>query len=403
MDSIYFDNASTSFPKSKKVLESISDFIQNTDGSYNRTESTEESDYIFETRRKLAELIGVKYPTHIIFTSNATEALNTIILGFANKNANIVSTVTEHNSVIRPLTYLQKIRNITVDWAKCDRYGLINVDELIDFVDEKTDLVIVNHGSNVTGQVQPIAEICKCVKQKGDIPILIDMSQTLGHIEIDNNNLEADFIVFTGHKALKALSGIGGFYINPKHTSISPLKVGGTGVLSELLSQPRTLPYYFESGTLNYPGIFSLYCSLSEMSTETLKNKKEYIYTLTDYLINKLTDMHNIDIYSNANVLGIVSFNIKGMIAARVSSLLQKENIKTRSGLLCAPFLHHHIHDNVYGCVRISLSESNTKEETDKLIDILEGICNKVGEYQNIKLPRVYELPIPERKYFNAK
>ena len=91
------------------------------------------------------------------------------------------------------------------------------------------------------------------------------------------------------------------------------------------------------------------------------------------------------------------------MIAARVSSLLQKENIKTRSGLLCAPFLHHHIHDNVYGCVRISLSESNTKEETDKLIDILEGICNKVGEYQNIKLPRVYELPIPERKYFNAK
>lgn len=171
---IYFDNASTSFPKPEIVKKGVANLIENSTGSSMRTANTEKTDIIFETRKKLAKLLNVDFPTSIIFSSNATDSLNMIIDGFLKEGDHVVSTAIEHNSVVRPLIRLRKERNVKISWVKSDCYGYVEPDEVINAVDENTKLVIVNHAANVTGTVQNVEKIGQKLKEYPNTRFLVD-------------------------------------------------------------------------------------------------------------------------------------------------------------------------------------------------------------------------------------
>lgn len=390
---MYFDNAATSYPKPQVVKEAVRDFFNEEKGSFQRTD-TENSDFIFKTREKIAKLLNVESHSSIVFTSNSTESLNTIIQGFLKKGDHVITTAIEHNSVIRPLIKLRKEKGLQISWVKCNENGLVKTDDIIKNIRDNTKLIIVNHGSNVTGQVQNIEQIGTMLeKYRGKIKFLVDISQTAGHIKIDNSKIKADFLAFTGHKALLGLPGIGGFYINSE-IDLTPLKVGGTGVLSELLEQPKAVPLRYESGTLNTIGILSLYHSIDYLNSITLEKIESQIKQKTKYFIDRLSKLDNFEIYSLENPLGIVSFNVKNIVPSRISHFLLKDlRLMSRSGLLCAPFVHEFLHDNPFGCVRLSMSYETTIEEIDIVCNYLENLNENVNLIQNIKLPEIYEMP----------
>lgn len=390
---IYFDNASTSFPKPEMVRKGVADLIENTTGSSMRTANTEKTDIIFETRKKLAKLLSVDFPTSIIFSSNATDSLNMIINGFLKEGDHVVSTAIEHNSVVRPLIRLHKEKNVKISWIKSDCYGYVDPDEVINAVDENTKLVIVNHASNVTGTVQDVEKIGQKLKEYPNTRFLVDASQTIGHIPIDNKKINADFIAFTGHKALMGITGVGGYYINPE-IEIRPLKVGGTGVLSELLVQPKGAPLEYEAGTMNTIGIGSLSYGIDYLNKIGISEISKELVQKTRLLIEKLSRLDNISIYSKPNPVGIVSFNIKGIIPSRLSTFLSEDaDIKTRSGIICAPFIHEFLKTNPFGCVRVSMSHFNTEDEIDKIVDYISGVINNLDNVKNINIPNIYTSP----------
>ncbi|HHU65183.1 aminotransferase class V-fold PLP-dependent enzyme [Streptococcus sp.] len=390
---MYFDSAATSFPKPKEVKKAISNFFEQELGSFQRTD-TENSDFIYETRRKLSDFFNVESPSSIVFTSNSTESLNIIIQGFLKNGDHVITTATEHNSVIRPLVKVKHEKNIQITWVKCDKYGFVNPDDIISSIKDNTKLVIMNHGSNVTGQVQDVEQVGQRLqKYDGKIKFLVDISQTAGHIKIDNSKIQADFLAFTGHKALLGVPGIGGFYINPK-VDLPPFKVGGTGVLSELLEQPKAVPLKYESGTLNSLGVLSLYHSLDYLNSLTTDKIASDLKKKTCYFLDRLSKMENLEIYSLENPLGIISFNIRGIVPSRISHFLSKDlDLQCRTGLLCAPFIHEFIHNNPFGCVRLSMSYETTWEEINVVCEYLKNINEQAESIQNIKFPEIYEMP----------
>lgn len=390
---MYFDNAATSYPKPQVVKQAVIDFLYEEKGSFQRTD-TENSDFILETRAKLAKLLNVESPSNIVFTSNSTESLNIIIQGFLQEGDHVITTAIEHNSVIRPLIRLRKEKNIKISWVECNGNGLVSPEDIMKNIRDNTKLIIVNHGSNVTGQVQDVEQIGYMLKKYcGKIKFLMDISQTAGHIKIDNSKINADFLAFTGHKALLGLPGIGGFYINSE-IDLTPLKVGGVKSISELLEQPKALPLRYESGTLNTIGILSLYCSIDYINSLTLDKIESSLKQKTKFFIDRLSKLENFEIYSLENPLGIVSFNVKGVVPSRVSHFLLKDlSLKSRSGLHCAPFIHEFLHENPFGCVRLSMSYETTNEEMVTVCNYLENLNKNVELIKNIKLPKIYDMP----------
>ena len=166
---IYFDNASTSFPKPVEVIQGVQSLMENSSGNAMRTTSTEKTDIVFETRKKIAKLFNVKFPTSIVFTSNSTESLNTIIEGYLKPGDHVVSSAIEHNSVVRPLVRLHKERNIALSWVPVNEFGLINPNDVIEAITEKTTLVIINHASNVTGTIQDVESIGEQLQAYPDV------------------------------------------------------------------------------------------------------------------------------------------------------------------------------------------------------------------------------------------
>ncbi|MBA5934512.1 aminotransferase class V-fold PLP-dependent enzyme [Weissella confusa] len=390
---IYFDNASTSFPKPVEVIQGVQSLMENSSGNAMRTTSTEKTDIVFETRKKIAKPFNVKFPTSIVFTSNSTESLNTIIEGYLKPGDHVVSSAIEHNSVVRPLVRLHKERNIALSWVPVNEFGLINPNDVIEAITEKTTLVIINHASNVTGTIQDVESIGEQLQAYPDVKFLIDASQTAGHIPIDNQRIKADFIAFTGHKALLGISGVGGYYINPE-IKIRPLKVGGTGVLSELLVQPEGMPLHYESGTLNTIGIGALFYGINYIDKFGIENISKELIEKTAQVIERLGSFSEVKIYSQKNASGIVSFNIDGIIPSRLSTFLSEDaNISTRSGLMCAPFIHEFINTNPFGCVRISMSHFTTQKEIDTFVDYIAKVIHNLPEIRNINIPKVYSNP----------
>ncbi len=373
---IYLNNAATSFPKPKEVQEAVLASFNGPHVSAARTGfEREDDDIVYLCRSRLADLFNIEDPLHIVFTSGSTEALNLVIFGLPLEGGHIVSTAIEHNSVIRPLKTLEKAGKIQVTFVECDDKGWVDPEQIRMAMRDDTRAVIVNHCSNVTGAVLDLAKISEIAHTNGAY-FIVDASQSAGAVPIDCKNWNIDFLAFTGHKSLFGMQGIGGLYIRDD-SDLKPLKVGGTGILSEILLQPEGLPIHYEAGTPNTPGIISVYAGVQFILKTGFDKIREHKKKLYKILFEEFKDNEDLIIYSSMENTSYSNFcfNIKGMVPEEVGFVLEQSfDILVRTGLHCAPLILKYIGAHPWGTVRASHSYFTTEEEIFKFIDAVKKI-----------------------------
>ncbi|MGD8782162.1 MAG: aminotransferase class V-fold PLP-dependent enzyme [Ignavibacteria bacterium] len=376
---IYLNNAATSFPKPLQVVEALKSVIETPPFHNARMGFEREAfDVITECRKLLCDLFNGEDYNRIIFTSNATESLNLIINGLDLKGKHVVTTVVEHNSVLRPLKTLEREKAINITIVDCDEFGFIQPKNVINAIKKNTACVIINHCSNVTGTINDLYSIGKVAKMKG-IPFVVDASQSAGIIPIDIKKMNIDFLAFTGHKSLYGIQGIGGAYIGEK-VRLRPLIIGGTGVRSDYLFQPEELPIYYEAGTPNIPGIFALNEGIKFVLEKGIDNIFAHKIHLIELMRKHLSEKRRIKIYPGIKCnqpTTVFSFNIGGISPDDVGYMLENMfNIIVRSGLHCAPLIHKHIGTSPAGSVRVSPSYFTTEKEISVFSNAIDEICN---------------------------
>jgi len=377
---VYLDNSSTTFPKPKQVIDSMYNYMLNIGGNSGRgnySNSLQSNRYLYEAREIICNFFNYDSPSNVIFTSNVTISLNMLIKGILKPGDHVITSSMEHNSVIRPLISCKEHLSIELDILKANSSGFINVNDLKSKINNKTKLVIITHASNVTGSIQDIRNIGK-VCNDHNVFFIVDSSQSAGVLNINMKDIKANAIAFTGHKSLLGPQGIGGFILDSKfNSSCSSLLQGGTGSLSASLEQPDFLPDKFECGTLNLPGIVGLAEAIKYINTVGLNTIYEHNYYLINYLLNGLLNIDGITIYGDLSgkmLTTCISININLLDASELSYYLEREGIKTRSGLHCSPLAHETIGTYPTGTVRLSLSYFTTKEEIDYTLTILRKL-----------------------------
>lgn len=377
---IYLDNAATTFPKPDKVYQEMFDYMKTyaaNPGRGSHDMSIMASARVLETRQTIANLFNIDDPFDIVFTNNTTDALNIAIKGLLNSGDHVITTILEHNSVLRPLNKLRK-DGVTTTFLDMDKDGFINIEMLIKSINKKTRAIIINHASNVIGTIQDIKKIGEIAKESG-IVFIVDGAQSAGVIDIDVKKCNIGLLAFPGHKGLLGPQGTGGLYINP-NIQLETFKEGGTGSNSHSLDQPTFLPDRFESGTLNTPGIVGLGEGISYIFQEGIENIRKKEEALTQYLLVELMNLPFVKIYGNQSVkhrCAVVSFNIENMDSSLVGYELNKAGIAVRTGYHCAPLIHKALGTINYGTVRASLGYFNTTCEIDSLIKSLKDIYEK--------------------------
>lgn len=378
---IYFDNASTSFPKPNSVISGITNFISNIGGNPGRgsyDNSMSSARIMYNCRVKLGEFFGFDKPENIIFTPNITYSLNTLIKGIIKSNFHVITSSMEHNSVLRVLYNLKEKSKIQLDVIQCNEFGFISIEDFKNSIKDNTRLVVLSHASNVIGSIQPLKKIGEICKKK-NIFFVIDSAQSAGTIPVNFKDLNCDALAFTGHKGLLGPQGIGGFILNDEfNENCSPLIEGGTGSSSSSLCQPNHLPDKFESGTQNLPGIVGLLEGIKFINSEglnTITDKKNY---LTDTFINGLLNIDKYILHNSTDIKKIVStvsFNHKIIENSQLEFILNSEyGITSRSGLHCAPLAHKTIGTYPHGTLRFSFGYFNTMEEIKKSLMILNKL-----------------------------
>jgi cysteine desulfurase family protein len=374
---IYLNNAATSWPKPPGVITEVTKSLQNPYFEQGRTTAGSAIDYPAAARETLAGFFHAEKPEHIIFTQNATDSLNLLIHGFTRNTTAPFHTITtelEHNSVLRPLHALEMDGALTLTTVPFIN-NQIRLAAIKEAIRADTRLVVMTQGSNVLGSVQDIKPVAEYLRAN-DIFFIVDGSQTTGHIPIDLTGIPVDAFVFTGHKALFGIPGIGGFYLTDP-TAIAITKQGGTGSDSASLCHPLEMPTRFESGTHNYPGLASLYAGVRFIEGVGIAAIERKGRELTTSFILALKKSDRIIIYNESPDLPIVSFSIDGMDSYEVGFILARAyRVITRTGLHCAPLIHRRI-DGGKGCVRASFSWFTTMEEcrvaTDAIREVAES------------------------------
>ncbi len=356
---IYADNAATSWPKPPEVVEAVGEFLRNCSGSPGRAAhkmALEASRIVFETREELAALISAPSSEQIVFTKCATEALNLALFGLLRSGDRVVITTMEHNAVARPLYYLERHRGVAVTYVRCREDGSLDLDRLRQtLIEVSPRLLVVNHASNVTGTIVPLAEVAE---MKGPALLLVDAAQSAGALEIDVSQ-GLDLVALTGHKSLLGPTGTGALYIAPGlEELIEPLGLGGTGSRSESLEQPSFLPDRFESGTPNTVGLAGLKAGLNFIKKTGLARIREHEKGLTALFLEGLASIPEITVYGPGDPerqTSVVSLNIAGKDPAWVALELDRRyGIAVRAGLQCAPLAHQTIGTYPRGTVRFS-------------------------------------------------
>lgn len=371
MAPIYCDQAATSFPKPKVVVEAISSFLTNTSGSPGRSAhgyAIEAGRAVFEARETVTDFFNCPSSEQVIFTANVTESLNLVLSGLLQPGDHVVTTSMEHNSVMRPLQYLKESGNVDFTVVFCDDQGRLAPENIQKALRPETRLVVVNHASNVTGTILPIEAVGEI---KGNAFFLIDTAQSAGVIPIDMQKAKVDFLAFTGHKSLLGPTGIGGLCLS-KDIRLNPLKRGGTGSRSESWVHPDFLPDRYESGTPNSLGIVGLNAGIRFIQDLGLERIRAHELRLIRQMTEGLSAIKGVKIYGPRAAdekTGIVSLNIEGKSPSEVCLILdRKYGIMTRGGLHCAPIAHKTIGTFPNGTVRLSLGYFNTMEEVDQVI-----------------------------------
>lgn len=374
---LYFDNASTSFPKPKEVAEAITSCLTDCGGTYGRASYPRvmtSTSIVEECRDLIGELLGLDSGDNIFFTSNATGGANTLLKGLAKrlKGRTIYTTALEHNAIMRPLESLKEEYGVVVKSLPSASDGSVVHQKLTEIDVTNVALVVINHQSNVNGVIQPLEKIVTWAKSCG-IQTMVDSSQSLGDTPIEVGRTGIDYLIFTGHKGLYGPTGIGGFYAkNPQ--DITPLIHGGTGSNSHSFSMPTTLPDKFEAGTPNIIGAAGLKAAL--------ENKPQQLHTNADFraLINDIESIDGVTLHrsSNLDVQGsLFSITHTTLTPSTISrELYEQYGIETRQGLHCSPAAHQYLGTMPNGTVRIATSPYHTKQDFDQLVSALKSICN---------------------------
>lgn len=368
---IYLDNAATSFPKPSQVYEEVLNCMRNYAANPGRGSyeiSIKAALKIMETREEICQLFNIPSPFNLIFTCNATEALNIGIKGVLKRGDHVISTMIEHNSVLRPLHSLSE-DGVEVTLVSVDKAGYVNIKDIKEEIKESTKMIIINHASNVLGSIQDIKNIGNLSKSKGII-FMVDASQSAGVIPIDVERDNIDLLAFSGHKGLLGPQGTGGLFIR-NGIKLKNFREGGTGSNSHFMIQPDFMPDQFESGTLNIPGIAGLCEGVKFIKKVGIRTIEKHEEELMSYLLKELKKLSYIKIYGSNSVKqrsSVISFNVEGVDASIVGEQLNEEGIAVRTGYHCVPLIHDVIDTEYAGTVRVSPGYFNTLDDIDKLL-----------------------------------
>lgn len=373
---IYLDNAATTMHKPPNTAEAVANAI-NTFGSPGRgahSASITASRAVYKARKQVAELIGAENASDIAFCSNATEALNTAIAGLFSKGDHIITTVTEHNSVLRPL-YISQMLGAEISYISLDSNGILDYDSVEKLIKSNTKAFVINHASNVTGNTADLDFFIK-LKNKYGLMLIVDGAQSAGILPINVKNF--DVFCFTGHKGLMGPQGTGGIYVKPG-IKIKPLKSGGSGIHSFDRLHPDTMPEALEAGTLNSHGIAGLSSSIEFISQTGIDVIQKKETELCKIFLDSLDINSNITLYGDINAklrVPVISLNVSELSSSYVSGILSEEyDISTRAGAHCAPLMHNSLGTAERGTVRFSFGYFNTKDEAIKAAEAVNEIA----------------------------
>jgi cysteine desulfurase/selenocysteine lyase len=379
---IYLDNSATTYPKPNEVYKFMDSFYREHGVNPGRSgfdAALEAEEIVMSTRKILTDFFNAGGDNNrLTFSYNASDSLNMIIQGLASKGDHVITTMLEHNSVLRPLHHLEMNEVINVSYIMFDEKGYIDPDDIKKAIRKNTKMAVINHCSNVIGTIQPIAEIGKICKEAG-VLLIVDTTQSAGAVPIDMQTMGIDVVVFTGHKCLLGPTGIGGSYVM-ENVTVKQTRFGGTGVRSAQLTHLDEFPYRLECGTLNLVGVAGLNAGLKWIlanGMESLHNKEMLLW---EKLLKGIQNIENVIIYCAENIENhnpVISFNIKGFDAGDVGTMLDVDyNIACRTGLHCAPKVHIGLGtDKIHGAVRLSIGPFTTEEHIDKAVNAVKEIA----------------------------
>lgn len=361
---IYLNDAASAWPKAPGVIEAMQQALSEPPRHPGRT-ICRPVECVTECRARLAALIGSDEPSRIVLTMNASHALNLAIFGLPlNAGDHVITTCTEHNSVLRPLLHLRRDIGIRLTLIGLDATGALDRTAYLRALDEAPKLVAINHASNVTGRVNPVDDFFPLAKARGAVTLL-DASQSLGHRPVRVDELQADLIAMTGHKGLRGPAGTGALYVAP-HLTLRQVFVGGTGSRSNRVFHPEDMPMRLEVGTPNVPSLAGLAAALrwhgacGEAFIRTEQARAEALRAA----LREIPGVELIDDMPHVERLGVVSFRLAGWPVDEMGYVLaQSFGITTRTGLHCAPLIHTHLGCAPLGTVRLSVSGFTTDEE----------------------------------------
>jgi cysteine desulfurase family protein len=371
---IYLDNAATSCQKPEEVIKAVTEAMLSlgNSGRGAHEASLDASRLIFDTRRLIAELFHAGDPSCVAFTANSTVSLNIAIQGLFQPGDHVITTMMEHNSVLRPL-YLMEEQGVKLTILPADQKGRIRYEDIEDEVNQNTKAVICTHASNLTGNINDLEAIGRICKKNG-LLLVVDVSQTAGVFDIDMERMGIHVLCFTGHKGLLGPQGTGGICVR-QGVSIRPLMVGGSGVKSYLKTQPEEMPEVLEAGTLNGHGIAGLHAALlylEKTGIETIRKKELF---LMRRFYEGVKDIPGVQVYGDFSEKAllyrapVVALNIGNYDSGEVADeLASVYGIYTRAGAHCAPLMHRALGTVEQGAVRFSMSHYNKKEEIDEAI-----------------------------------
>jgi cysteine desulfurase family protein len=372
---IYLDNAATSWPKPPAVYDAVDEYQRRLGAPAGRSgyaEATEVSQRVEATRRRVASLLGLNDPTHLIFTSNGTDSLNLVLHGLLRTGDHVVTTVVEHNSVLRPLSDLSAA-GVSATYVGCSSSGVVDPEDIRNALRPNTRLVAITHASNVTGALQPVAEVAAIARSAG-VSVLCDAAQTAGHQPIDIISLGVDYLAASGHKGLLGPLGTGVLAIRPGAAGVlRSVRQGGTGTQSERAEQPDDLPAKFESGNLNVLGILGLGAAAEYLEARGLAEIESHGRALCERLLDGLGSLPGVSIYGPQQAqdrVPLVSIRVAGFDPQELALVLDAAHrIQVRPGLHCAPRMHEALATQAGGgTVRFSLGPFNTTAEIDSTI-----------------------------------
>lgn len=375
---IYLDNAATTMHKPQEVIDAVVTAMgsMGNAGRGAHAASLGASRTVFETRERLANFFHAENPKQIVFTENSTESLNIALKGTLNPGDHVVSTVLEHNSVLRPLYALEE-QGVEVTFLNSNLQGMIDYDDFEKAVKDNTRMIVCTHGSNLTGNLLDIKRIGKIAKKHG-LLFVVDASQTAGVFPIDVQEMQIDILCFTGHKGLLGPQGTGGMYVR-EGLAVRPLKVGGSGVQTYNKKHPAEMPTALEAGTLNGHGIAGLDAAIGYLEKEGIDNIRAREQELMWKFYNGVKDIPSVKVYgdfSGAERCAVVSLNIGEYDSSEVSDeLLMTYGISTRAGGHCAPLMHEALGTVEQGAVRFSFSHYNTDEEVETAIRAVKELA----------------------------